>query len=65
MGAYLVEYAADELVVRHDVVHKALSQFTDPAKDFVHNIVPDDQFISSILDQIGSHTLALSLIHIW
>ena len=38
-----------------------LSQFTDPAKDFVHNLVPDDQFISSILDQIGSHTLAFPL----
>ena len=30
-------------------VKQPLSQFTDPAKDFVHNIVPDDQFISSIL----------------
>lgn len=27
----------------------------------MHNIVPDDQFISSILDQIGSHTLAFPL----
>ena len=42
-------------------VKQPLSQFTDPAKDFVHNIVPDDQFISSILDQIGSHTLAFPL----
>ena len=39
-------------------VKQPLSQFTDPAKDFVHNLVPDDQFISGILDQIGSHTLA-------
>ena len=38
-----------------------LSQFTDPAKDFVHNLVPDDQFISGILDQIGSHTLVFPL----
>ena len=42
-------------------VKQPLSQFTDPAKDFVHNLVPDDQFISSILDQIGSHTLAFPL----
>ena len=31
-------------------VKQPLSQFTDPAKDFVHTIVPDDQFISGILD---------------
>ena len=42
-------------------VKQPLSQFTDPAKDFVHNLVPDDQFISGILDQIGSHTLAFPL----
>ena len=42
-------------------VKQPLSQFTDPAKDFVHNLVPDVQFISSILDQIGSHTLAFPL----
>lgn len=42
-------------------VKQPLSQFTDPAKDFVHTIVPDDKFISSILDQIGSHTLAFPL----
>ena len=42
-------------------VKQPLSQFTDPAKDFVHNLVPDDQFISGILDQIGSHTLVFPL----
>lgn len=42
-------------------VKQPLSQFTDPAKDFVHQILPDDQFISSILDQIGSHTLLFPL----
>ena len=30
-------------------VKQPLSQFTDPAKDFVHSIIPDDQIISSIL----------------
>ena len=33
-------------------VKQPLSPFTDPAKDFVHNILPDDKFISGILDQI-------------
>lgn len=42
-------------------VKQPLSQFTDPAKDFVHSLVPDDRFISSILDQIGSHTLVFPL----
>ena len=42
-------------------VKQPLSQFTDPAKDFVHNLVPDDQFISGILDQIGSLTLVFPL----
>ena len=42
-------------------VKQPLSQFTDPAKDFVHDIIPDDKFISGILDQIGSYTLAFPL----
>lgn len=42
-------------------VKQPLSQFTDPAKDFVHNILPEDQFISGLLDQIGAHTLAFPL----
>ena len=43
-------------------VKQPLSQFTDPAKDFVHSIIPDDQIISSILDQIGANTLIFPLI---
>lgn len=42
-------------------VKQPLSQFTDPAKDFVHSILPDDQIISSILDQIGANTLTFPL----
>lgn len=42
-------------------VKQPLSQFTDPAKDFVHSILPNDQLISSILDQIGSNTLVFPL----
>lgn len=43
-------------------VKEPLKQFTDPAKDFVHSIVPDDKFISSILDNIGAHTLTFPLL---
>lgn len=43
-------------------VRQPLDQFTGPAKDFVHTILPDDQFISSILDKIGQNTLTLPLI---
>ena len=32
MGAYLVEYAADELVVRHDVVHKVFCRVGELGK---------------------------------
>ena len=42
-------------------VKQPLSQFTDPAKDFVHSIIPDDQIISGILDQIGANTLIFPL----
>lgn len=42
-------------------VKQPLSQFTDPAKDFVHSIIPNDQIISSILDQIGTNTLIFPL----
>lgn len=42
-------------------VKQPLSQFTDPAKDFVHSIIPNDQIISSILDKIGTNTLAFPL----
>lgn len=42
-------------------VKQPLSQFTDPAKDFVHSILPDDQIISSVLDKIGANTLIFPL----
>lgn len=42
-------------------VKQPLSQFTDPAKDFIHSILPDDQLISSILDKIGSYSLTFPL----
>ena len=53
-GAYT--YLANDIEVK-----ESLSQITDPAKDFIHSIVPDEQFISSILDKIGQHSLTFGL----
>ncbi|MEG1544507.1 MAG: TolC family protein, partial [Tannerellaceae bacterium] len=39
-----------------------LNQFTDPAKDYLHSILPDDRLISSLLDKIGSYTLTFPLV---
>lgn len=54
-GAYV--HLSNDIAVK-----EPLKQFTDPAKDFVHSIIPDDQFISSILDNIGAHTLTFPLL---
>ena len=43
-------------------VRQSLHPFTDPAKEYVHSILPNDQFISSLLDKIGQNTLTLPLI---
>ena len=53
-GAYT--YLSNDIEVK-----ESLSQITDPAKDFIHSIVPDEQFISSILDKIGQHSLTFGL----
>ncbi|MGL4780858.1 MAG: TolC family protein [Bacteroidales bacterium] len=42
-------------------VKEPLSNLTNPVKDFIHNILPDDQIISGILDKIGSYTLNFPL----
>lgn len=42
-------------------VEQPLSRFTDPAKDFIHSILPDDQIISGLLDHIGTYTLRFPL----
>lgn len=42
-------------------VKQPLSQFTEPVKEFVHSIIPDDQVISAILDKIGANTLIFPL----
>ncbi|RHJ95266.1 TolC family protein [Parabacteroides bouchesdurhonensis] len=43
-------------------VKQPLDQFTGPAKDFVHSILPNDELISSILDKIGTNTLTFPLV---
>ena len=42
-------------------VREPLSAFTDPAIDFVHSILPDDQIISNFLNQIGNHSFSVPL----
>lgn len=53
-GAYV--HMSEKIEVR-----QSLSQLTDPAKEFIHSIIPDDQIISSFLDRIGNQTLAFPL----
>lgn len=53
-GAYV--HLANKIEVK-----EPLNQFTDPVKDFVHSIIPNDQLISSILDKIGSYSLTFPL----
>lgn len=53
-GAYL--HASNKFEVK-----ESLKRFTDPAKDFVHSFLPDDQLIASILDQIGNHSFVVPL----
>ncbi|MBR6538790.1 MAG: TolC family protein [Bacteroides sp.] len=43
-------------------VRQPLDTYTTPAKEFVQSILPNDQLISSILDQVGSYTLSLPLL---
>lgn len=42
-------------------VKQSLTALTDPAKQFIQSIVPKEQFLSSILDQIGATVLSFPL----
>ena len=53
-GAYV--HMANDIEVK-----ESLSAFTDPVKDFIHSILPDDQIISGLLDHIGAYTLRFPL----
>lgn len=43
-------------------VRQSLNKYTEPAKDFVHNYIPDNEWIMSVLDKIGQGTFSLPLI---
>lgn len=42
-------------------VKQPLSQYTDPAKDYIQSLVPGEELITGMLDQIGSNTLVVPL----
>lgn len=43
-------------------VRQSLSKYTEPAKEFVQNYIPDNELIVSILDKIGQGAFTLPLI---
>ena len=42
-------------------MRQPLSTYTDPTKEFIQSILPDEQFLTSILDQVGSYTLSVPI----
>ena len=42
-------------------VRQPLDTYTTPAKEFVQSVLPGDQLITSILDQVGSYTLTMPI----
>lgn len=43
-------------------VKESLSQFTDPAVDFIHSILPGEELISSILNEVGKSSFSVPLL---
>ena len=43
-------------------VKQPLNTYTEPGKEFVQSILPDDKLITSILDQVGSYTLSVPIL---
>lgn len=43
-------------------VRQPLNTYTEPAKEFAQSVLPDDQFITSILDQVGNFTLSVPIV---
>lgn len=43
-------------------VKQPLNTYTDPVKEFVQSVIPNEQFITSILDQVGSYTLSVPVL---
>ena len=42
-------------------VRQPLDAYTNPAKEFVQSVLPGEQFITSILNQVGSYTLSVPI----
>ena len=42
-------------------VRQPLDKYTEPAKEFVQSVLPGDQLITSILDQVGSYILTVPI----
>ena len=43
-------------------VRQPLDTYTEPVKEFLQTVLPNNQFITSILDQVGSYTLSVPLL---
>ena len=43
-------------------VREPLSHFTDPAKEYVQNLVPGEQLVTGLLDKVGEYTLKFPLL---
>lgn len=43
-------------------VKQPLNTYTDPAKEWIQSIIPGEQAISSILNQVGNYTLSVPLL---
>lgn len=43
-------------------VRQPLDTYTEPVKEWVQTYLPDNQLITSILDQVGNHTLSVPLL---
>ena len=56
-GEGMYAHLSEEIEVR-----QPLSQFTNPAKAYVQSIIPSEQLVSGLLDEIGQYTLTFPLI---
>lgn len=43
-------------------VREPLSQFTDPAKEYVQHLLPGEELVTGLLDRVGEYTLAFPLL---
>ena len=43
-------------------VKQPLSTYTEPAKEWIQSVIPGEQLISSILNQVGNYTLSVPLL---